>query len=409
MPDSEEPAVPESSSSPRDLPETAPAPATTSTTCRFAHVSPEELQELRDRGRGQYGCRHYRRRVRFIAPCCNEEWWCRHCHNEAKYQQEQDWAKKHELDRKLIKDVVCALCETRQPVSSSCISCGVSFGAYSCTQCPFYDDDLSKKTYHCDDCGICRVGGRENYFHCSTCGSCYAANLRNNHVCVERAMHQNCPVCFEFLFESVDPTTVLRCGHTIHSQCLRDLERNTAAICPSCPMCKKSLGDYSRYWEAIDREVAATPVPSEYRGWQANILCNDCSASSTVTFNLVAHKCSTCGSYNTRRMGILDTTSGQGIIEEEEGGVPEAVLGLPQQQGGALLPLFNGDDNGNQGGGGDGGAGGGGGGGIDGMAAAAAAANAALLQAMQINELHAALMHDSGSEDEWEDAEEEDE
>ncbi|KAL4518794.1 hypothetical protein Ndes2437B_g00873 [Nannochloris sp. 'desiccata'] len=108
-------------------------------------------------------------------------------------------------------------------------------------------------------------------------------------------------------------------------------------------------------------------------------------------------------------MGILDTTSGQGIIEEEEGGVPEAVLGLPQQQGGALLPLFNGDDNGNQGGGGDGGAGGGGGGGIDGMAAAAAAANAALLQAMQINELHAALMHDSGSEDEWEDAEEEDE
>lgn len=69
MPDSEEPAVPESSSSPRDLPETAPAPATTSTTCRFAHVSPEELQELRDRGRGQYGCRHYRRRVRFIAPC----------------------------------------------------------------------------------------------------------------------------------------------------------------------------------------------------------------------------------------------------------------------------------------------------------------------------------------------------
>ena len=90
-------------------------------------------------------------------------------------------------------------------------------------------------------------------------------------------MHQNCPVCFEFLFESVDPTTVLRCGHTIHSQCLRDLERNTSAICPCCPICKKSLGDYSRYWEAIDREVEATPVPPEYRGWQANVLCNDCS------------------------------------------------------------------------------------------------------------------------------------
>lgn len=44
---------------------------------------------------------------------------------------------------------------------------------------------------------------------------------QGNHQCVERAMHQNCPICFEFLFESVDPTTVLRCGHTIHTQCVR--------------------------------------------------------------------------------------------------------------------------------------------------------------------------------------------
>ena len=217
-------------------------------------------------------------------------------------------------------------------------------------------------------------------------------------------MHQNCPVCFEFLFESVDPTTVLRCGHTIHSQCLRDLERNTSAICPCCPICKKSLGDYSRYWEAIDREVLATPVPSEYRGWQANILCNDCSASSTVKFNLVAHKCSSCGSYNTRRMGIIDGSMAN-VVEGEV--VPEP-LGPQQVQ----QPLFNDDP---VGAGIDGGVDGvvddvplGGGGGVGAMAAAAAAANAALLQAMQINELHAALM-ESGSEEEWEDAEDEEE
>jgi hypothetical protein len=28
-----------------------------------------ELAAIRHRGRGQYGCRHYRRRVRFITPC----------------------------------------------------------------------------------------------------------------------------------------------------------------------------------------------------------------------------------------------------------------------------------------------------------------------------------------------------
>jgi hypothetical protein len=35
-------------------------------------------------------------------------------------------------------------------------------------------------------------------------------------VCVQNSMHQNCPVCFEYLFDSVRPITVLLCGHTIH-------------------------------------------------------------------------------------------------------------------------------------------------------------------------------------------------
>lgn len=179
-----------------------------------------EVTTRRNRGLGLYGCKHYRRRAMFITPCCNEQFWCRHCHNESKYQHESDWKLKHELDRKAISEIVCALCLHRQPVGTYCNKCGVAFGAYSCTKCPFYDDDLSKKPFHCDECGICRVGGRENYFHCSVCGSCYAEDLQNNHVCVERAMHQNCPVCFEFLFESTESVTVLKCGHTIHSKCL---------------------------------------------------------------------------------------------------------------------------------------------------------------------------------------------
>lgn len=157
-------------------------------------------------------------------------------------------------------------------------------------------------------------------------------------------MHQNCPICFEFLFESVDPTTVLRCGHTIHTQCVRvraqgweraaagagaaldpgagaaggggaprarlgapvtavarmparhccrahacsllpscslwrpppylvphaptlhfprfphphsvqELEANPNAVCPTCPICKKALGDYSAHWRELDRQV----------------------------------------------------------------------------------------------------------------------------------------------------------
>ena len=50
-------------------------------------------------------------------------------------------------------------------------------------------------------CGICRVGGADQYFHCDKCGCCYSVELRDNHKCVERSMHSNCPVCFEYLFD----------------------------------------------------------------------------------------------------------------------------------------------------------------------------------------------------------------
>eukprot|EP00890_Picochlorum_soloecismus_P005086 jgi/Picsp_1/5579/NSC_02938-R1_ring finger and chy zinc finger domain-containing protein 1 len=61
--------------------------------------------QLREFGSGLYGCKHYRRRVKFVAPCCGEVFACRHCHNEAKQQMEEDPAKQHELDRKGIKEV----------------------------------------------------------------------------------------------------------------------------------------------------------------------------------------------------------------------------------------------------------------------------------------------------------------
>jgi hypothetical protein len=57
-----------------------------------------------------------------------------------------------------------------------------------------------KQQYHCDSCGICRGGGRDNFFHCDRCGCCYSNALQNGHPCVEKSMHQNCPVCFEVLF-----------------------------------------------------------------------------------------------------------------------------------------------------------------------------------------------------------------
>ncbi|GBF97018.1 hypothetical protein Rsub_09491, partial [Raphidocelis subcapitata] len=174
------------------------------------------VDPVEDAGLGKHGCEHYRRRCRLVAPCCGEVFWCRHCHNAAKDDGEQDLSARHALDRKQVSEVECALCSLRQPVAEACRGCGVRFGRYSCLKCNFFDDNTSKKQFHCEDCGICRVGGRDNFFHCSTCNCCYSLALQESHVCVQNSMHQNCPVCFEYLFDSVRPITVLLCGHTIH-------------------------------------------------------------------------------------------------------------------------------------------------------------------------------------------------
>ena len=98
----------------------------------------------------------------------------------------QDPMKRHELERKDVKELVCALCNTQQPVSTQCQQCHVTFGVYSCMECIFFDDETAKKQFHCDDCGICRVGGKEKFFHCQTCGCCYDKKLQ---VCNRASEH----------------------------------------------------------------------------------------------------------------------------------------------------------------------------------------------------------------------------
>ena len=49
----------------------------------------EAERKAREFGQGSYGCSHYRRRCLIVAPCCDEVFWCRHCHNEAKCANEK--------------------------------------------------------------------------------------------------------------------------------------------------------------------------------------------------------------------------------------------------------------------------------------------------------------------------------
>ncbi|CAA6654228.1 unnamed protein product [Spirodela intermedia] len=256
-----------------------------------ASVEPSALSGRLDFGKMGYGCKHYRRRCKIRAPCCNEVFTCRHCHNESTSDQ-------HELPRQEVQRVICLICDTEQPAGRVCLNCGVNMGEYFCGICKFYDDDTEKKQYHCDDCGICRVGGRENFFHCQKCGSCYSGQLRNKHLCVENSMRHHCPICYEYLFDSLKETRVLRCGHTMHSECLNEMLRHYQY---TCPICSKSVIDVFRSWkDREDEEVNATAVPDDYHNRKVWIACNDCDDTTELAFHVVGMKCRHCRSHNTR-------------------------------------------------------------------------------------------------------------
>ncbi|KAJ9549499.1 hypothetical protein OSB04_022042 [Centaurea solstitialis] len=281
------------------------------------------------------GCKHYRRRCMIRAPCCNEIFGCRHCHNETTNVMDKP-SDRHDLVRFDVKqryprphwaqtnpqqflgrsptakacspgskppylqNVICSVCDTEQPVARVCTNCGVNMGEYFCEICKFYDDDTDKGQFHCDDCGICRVGGRDNFYHCKKCGSCYSLSLRDKHTCVENSMRHHCPICYEYLFDSLKDTHVMKCGHTIHHECFQEMITHQKY---SCPVCSKSALDMSSIWKRIDEEIEATLMPDAYRHKKVWILCNDCNDTTEVLFHILGQKCVHCNSYNTRTIG----------------------------------------------------------------------------------------------------------
>lgn len=247
-------------------------------------------------GAEHHGCAHYKRGCKIRAPCCNEVFDCRHCHNDAKSVNEKDDTQRHEIDRRLVEKVICSLCDHEQDVQQVCENCGVCMGEYFCSKCKFFDDDTSKRQFHCDKCGICRIGGRDNFFHCDRCGCCYSVELRERHTCVEKSMHQDCAICMEYLFDSLMDITVLPCGHTLHLECLQEMYKHYQY---NCPLCNKSVCDMSSVWKEIDLEIASIQMP-ENQSRMVWILCNDCGAKNEVRYHVVGQKCGTCPSYNTR-------------------------------------------------------------------------------------------------------------
>ena len=247
----------------------------------------------------QLGCEHYNRGCKLICPTCNKDYWCRHCHNAENYDNVLDPKKAHKLEREKVNEIICGKCNQKQPVSNKCINCELQFGNYYCEICRFYDN-TDKGQFHCDGCGICRQGGKENFFHCDKCVACLPISMKDSHKCLNETLKVNCPVCLEYLMDSTTTSTILKCGHSIHTSCQQQLisSGNT-----KCPLCNTSMFDMNDHWKQIDQIVQETTMPEEYQNWSVKILCSDCHNESNVKFHIIGLKCQSCGGYNTRRIG----------------------------------------------------------------------------------------------------------
>ncbi|XP_021808365.1 zinc finger protein BRUTUS-like At1g18910 isoform X4 [Prunus avium] len=202
------------------------------------------------------------------------------------------------LMRRSITEMMCMKCLKIQPVGSTCstASCSnISMARYFCRICKIFDDE--RVIYHCPYCNLCRLGKGLgiDYFHCMTCNACMS-RLLMKHTCREKLFMDNCPICNEDIFTSTLPVKSLPCGHLMHSTCFE------AYTCTNytCPICGKSLGDMQVYFKMLDAFLAEEKTPNEYSGQTQVILCNDCEKKGTAPFHWLYHKCSSCGSYNTR-------------------------------------------------------------------------------------------------------------
>ncbi|KAJ5909145.1 hypothetical protein N7495_001827 [Penicillium taxi] len=259
----------------------------------------EELEET------SLGCEHYMRNVKLQCYTCKKWHTCRFCH---------DAVEDHPLIRRDTEHMLCMLCGYPQPAAQDCNQCGRQSAQYYCDICKLWDNDSNKSIYHCNDCGICRIGQGlgKDFFHCKTCCVCLPISIEDTHRCIERSTQCDCPICGEYMFTSPETVVVMRCGHSIHHKCLSEHSKTSFR----CPICSKTITNMESTFRNLDRTIESQPMPGEFKDTKAIIYCNDCGAKSAVKYHWLGLKCDLCESYNTAQIRLVQGDE-SGVLEEE--------------------------------------------------------------------------------------------
>ena len=243
-----------------------------------------------------YGCRHYKRNIKLQCSTCSRWYTCRFCH---------DSVEDHKLVRRETKYMLCMFCNCAQKASGVCIECDQRAAWYYCDVCKLWDDNPNRSIYHCDDCGICRVGKGigKDFHHCKvgplfrfagtvlsfdqTCGVCLEIGIADSHRCIERSTDCDCPICGEYMFTSPEKVVFMKCGHSIHQKCYGEhIQRSYR-----CPICSRSVLNMEANFGHLKRLIDMQPMPSHLQDTKALVYCNDCSAKTTVKYHWLGCAC----------------------------------------------------------------------------------------------------------------------
>lgn len=296
---------------------------------------PQNLEESRPE------CTHYERNCSIISPCCGMVFGCRLCHDECDhlnvpiFKEDHNNEKRsehvpqkikgksgaiprfskrgsissiissitetgddvhHTIDRYAIKEIICRRCFTRQSSkTNTCVKCNIQFGEYHCDICNLWMN-AEEDPWHCEECGFCRVGGRDNFRHCDGCGMCIDIKVFDDHNCRSGKYAAHCPVCHENIFSSRRVTHEMPCGHDIHWDCFKTLAQHDSR----CPLCKKTVHeDMSIEWQSLARDIQQQPIPPDQTRC-VDISCNDCEIrDKNRRWHFLGVQCRHCGGFNT--------------------------------------------------------------------------------------------------------------
>jgi hypothetical protein len=110
------------------------------------------------------------------------------------------------------------------------------------------------------------------------------------------------------------------CGHYLHKGCY-NLYMETAY---KCPVCKKSAVNMDLQWRKLTHAIESQPMPEQFANTRAIIQCNDCSGKSSVKYHWLGSQCSTCSSYNTNELRIVNGPGSEQTANALLGAVVEA-------------------------------------------------------------------------------------